>query len=98
MPAAKTPAEADKLPGSPHDSAPKAARERRESERVITDWEQETTQLGRALALMTLDVSAIPSEKWAHRFIISLPSGSRRLCFAFLRSQICRSDGIAREA
>ena len=72
MPAAKTPAEADKLPGSPHDSAPKAARERRESERLITDWEQETTQLGRALALMTLDVSAMPSEKWAHRFIISL--------------------------
>jgi len=64
MPAAKTPAEADKLPGSPHDSAPKAARERRESERLITDWEQETTQLGRALALMTLDVSAMPSEKW----------------------------------
>jgi hypothetical protein len=26
MPAAKTPAEAAKLPGSPHDSAPKAAR------------------------------------------------------------------------
>ena len=72
MPAAKTPAEADKLPGSAHDSAPKAARERRESERLITDWEQETTQLGRALALMTLDVSAMPSEKWAHRFIISL--------------------------
>jgi len=72
MPAAKTPAEADKLPGSPHDSTPKAARERRESERLITDWEQETTQLGRALALMTLDVSAMPSEKWAHRFIISL--------------------------
>jgi hypothetical protein len=63
---------ADKLPGSPHDSAPKAARERRESQRLITDWEQETTQLGRALALMTLDVSAMPSEKWAHRFIISL--------------------------
>ena len=72
MPAAKTPAEADKLPGSPLDSAPKAARERRESERLITDLEQETTQLGRALALMTLDVSAMPSEKWAHRFIISL--------------------------
>ena len=73
MPAAKTPAEADKLPGSPLDSAPKAARERRESERLITDWEQETTQLGRSLALMTLDVSAMPSEKWANRFIIALP-------------------------
>ena len=62
MPAAKTPAEAAKLPGSPHDSAPKAARERRESERLITDWEQETTQLGRALALMTLDVSVRSSK------------------------------------
>jgi len=72
MPAVKTPAESDKLPGSPHDSAPQAARERREAERLITDWKQETTQLGRALALMTLDVSAMPSEKWAHRFIISL--------------------------
>ena len=46
MPAVKTPAESDKLPGSPHDSAPEAARERREAERLITDWKQETTQLG----------------------------------------------------
>jgi hypothetical protein len=73
MPAANLPAEANELPGAPHDSTPKVvARERRESERVITDWEQETMRLARALTLMTLDVSAMPSEKWAHRFIIAL--------------------------
>ena len=61
-----------KLPELPHDSARTAPLERREAERVITDWEQETTRLGRALALMTLNVSVLPSEKWAHRFIIAL--------------------------
>ena len=35
MPAVKTPAESDKLPGSPHDSAPEATRERREAEQLI---------------------------------------------------------------
>ncbi|HEY1432901.1 MAG TPA: hypothetical protein VGF39_14940 [Stellaceae bacterium] len=35
-----------------------AARERRESEKLVTDWEQEKRRLGDALALMTLDVSA----------------------------------------
>jgi hypothetical protein len=47
-----------------------------DTERLVNQpvhpWEQETTQLGRALALVTLDVSAMPSEKWAHRFVISL--------------------------
>ena len=49
-----------------------AARERRESEIVITDWEEETRRLGRALALMTLDLSAMTGPKWAHRFVISV--------------------------
>jgi hypothetical protein len=73
MPPPNLPAEANELPAAPHDSTPRVvARERRESERVITDWAQETTRLGRALTLMTLDISAMPSERWAHRFIIAL--------------------------
>jgi hypothetical protein len=71
MPADNLPVDAGQLPDSPHDSVPKPL-ERREAERVITDWEQETTRLGRSLALMTLDVSAMPSEKWACRFVIAL--------------------------
>ena len=48
------------------------ARERRESERLVTDWEQETRRLGNALALMTLDVSAMSGPKWAHRFVVAV--------------------------
>jgi hypothetical protein len=43
-----------------------------ESKKVITDWEEETQRLGRALALMKLDFSAMTGPKWAHRFIISV--------------------------
>ena len=57
---------------SPDDQTSSAALERRESEKVITDWEDETRRLGRALALMTLDFSAMTGPKWAHRFIISV--------------------------
>ena len=72
MPAANLPVIVDEPLGSPHRSAPKVARERRESERAITDWEQETKRLGRALTLMTLNVSEMTSERWAHRFIIAV--------------------------
>ena len=48
------------------------ARERRESEKLVTDWEQEKRRLGDALALMTLDVSAMSGPKWAHRFVIAV--------------------------
>ena len=47
-------------------------RERRESEQLVTDWEHETRRLGDALALMTLDVSAMSGPKWAYRFIIAV--------------------------
>src|SRR6201997_5641930 len=57
---------------SPDDPTSRAAPERRESEKVITDWEEETRRLGRALALMTLDFSPMTGPKWAHRFIISV--------------------------
>jgi hypothetical protein len=72
MPVARIPLQPDILHNEPHDSAPKAVRERRESEQVITDWEQETRRLGHALALMTLDTSAMASPKWAYRFIIAV--------------------------
>jgi thioesterase domain-containing protein len=39
MPADNLPVDAGQLPDSPHDSVPKPL-ERREAERVITDWEQ----------------------------------------------------------
>ena len=74
MPADDLPIEPDRLPDAPHVKTPIAARERRETERLITDWERETRQLGHALALMTLDVSAMTAPKWAHRFIIALDS------------------------
>jgi hypothetical protein len=48
------------------------ARERRESEQLITDWEQETRRLGDALALMTLDISVMSGPKWAHRFVMAV--------------------------
>ena len=57
---------------SPDDPTSSAAPERRESEKVITDWEEETRRLGRALALMELDFSAMTGSRWAHRFIISV--------------------------
>jgi hypothetical protein len=46
--------------------------ERRVSEQLVTDWEQETRRLGHALALMTLDTSTMSGPKWAHRFIIDV--------------------------
>src|SRR5260370_31881363 len=73
MPAANLPDVTNELREAPHDSAPKAVgRDRRESEQLITDWEQETQRLGRALALMTLDFSAMMGPKWAHRFVIAV--------------------------
>ena len=55
-----------------HDRALSAAPERRVSEQLITEWEQERRRLRHALALMTLDVSAITGPKWAYRFIIAI--------------------------
>jgi hypothetical protein len=49
-----------------------AGRERRVSEQLITDWEEETRRLGHALAFMKLDTPAMRGPKWAHRFIIAI--------------------------
>ena len=73
------------------------ARERRESERLVTDWEQEKRWLGDALALMTLDVSAMWPEVGTpvcHR----RPSNRRGFILAFLRRQTRLALGIAAEA
>jgi hypothetical protein len=57
---------------SPNDVAVSAGQERRVSEQLITDWQEETRRLGHALASMTLDTSAMTGPKWAHRFIIAV--------------------------
>jgi hypothetical protein len=54
--------------------AVRAGRERRVSEQLITDWEEERRRLGNALAFMTLDASAMTGPKWTHRFIIAVNS------------------------
>ncbi|HJU17903.1 MAG TPA: hypothetical protein VJ770_15710 [Stellaceae bacterium] len=51
-----------------------AGRERRVSEQLISDWQEETRRLGHALALMTLEASAMTGPKWTHRFIIAVNS------------------------
>jgi hypothetical protein len=72
VPTANLPVEPDTLPDAPEENALSAARERRESEQLITDWERETQRLGHALARMTLDVSAMTGPKWTHRVIIAI--------------------------
>jgi hypothetical protein len=57
---------------SPDDTALSAGRERRVTEQLIIDWQEETRRLGHALAFMTLDTSAMTGPKWAHRFIIAV--------------------------
>jgi hypothetical protein len=56
---------------SPTDEAI-APQERRDSERVIKDWQWETRRLGRALALIDLNVAEMTGEKWANRFVIAI--------------------------
>jgi hypothetical protein len=53
-------------------AAEAAARERREAERVITDWEDETRRLSHVLALLTLNTSEMTTDKWTYRFIVAL--------------------------
>ena len=98
MPADDLPIEPDRLPDAPHEKTPIAARERRETERFITDWERETRQLRHALALMTLDVSAMTGPKWAHRFIIAVDPVVEELVLPFLRREIRLALGIAGDA
>jgi hypothetical protein len=57
---------------APNVSAGAAERERRVTEQLITDWEQETRRLGDACALMTLDLSTMTGPKWVHRFVMAI--------------------------
>ena len=57
---------------SPDGAAMSAGRERRVTEQLINDWQEETRRLGHALAFMTLNTSAMTGPKWAHRFIIAV--------------------------
>ena len=57
---------------SPDGAAVSVGRERRVTEQLISDWQEETRRLGHALAFMTLNTSAMTGPKWAHRFIIGV--------------------------
>jgi hypothetical protein len=73
MPAPTSPLEAKEAPEAPDETVPKAAgRERREAERLIADWEDETRRLSHVLALLTLNTVEMATEKWACRFIVAL--------------------------
>jgi hypothetical protein len=72
MPKDDMPAEAGQRLETPQVNDSAMARERRVSEQLITDWEGEARRLGHALALMTLDRSAMTGPKWEHRFIIAV--------------------------
>jgi hypothetical protein len=72
MPKDDMPAEAGERLETPQVNDSAMPRERRVSEQLITDWEGEARRLGHALALMTLDRSAMTGPKWEHRFIISV--------------------------
>jgi hypothetical protein len=73
MPAPTSPLEAKEAPEAPDETVPKAAgRERREAERLIADWEDETRRLSHVLALLTLNTGEMATEKWACRFIVAL--------------------------
>ena len=69
---ANSPVEAGELRETQNVSTVVTERERRVTEQLITDWEQETRRLGDAVALMTLDVSTMTGPKWAHRFIMAI--------------------------
>jgi hypothetical protein len=84
MPAPIVPLDAKEAPEAPDEMVPKAAgRERREAERVITDWEDETRRLSHVLALLTLKTSEMTTEKWANRFIVALRPAIEDCTFLF---------------
>jgi hypothetical protein len=84
MPAPTSPLEAKEAPEAPDETVPKAAgRERREAERLIADWEDETRRLSHVLALLTLKTSEMTTEKWANRFIVALRPAIEDCTFLF---------------
>jgi hypothetical protein len=69
---ANSPVGASELPEVQNISIVAAAQERRVTEQLITDWEQETRRLRDVVALMMLDSSTMTGPKWAHRFIMAI--------------------------
>jgi hypothetical protein len=68
---------------SSHDNALTAARERRETERAILYWEQETRRLASALTWITLNFAEMATEMWAYRFIVSVDAAAGDGAFLF---------------
>ena len=84
MPAPHLPVRAAEVPEASDEPASKlAAQERREAERVITDWQDETRRLSHVLALLTLNTSEMTTEKWACRFIVALRPAIEDCTFLF---------------
>ncbi|MBV9860719.1 MAG: hypothetical protein JO267_01075 [Alphaproteobacteria bacterium] len=56
-----------------HDEpVPTTGFERREAERAIAYWAHKTAQLGTTPTVSALDLGAIGSEAWSHRFVIAV--------------------------
>ncbi|MBV8737861.1 MAG: hypothetical protein JO007_11505 [Alphaproteobacteria bacterium] len=69
---ANSPFGAGELREAQNGSTVAAVQERRVTEQLITDWEQETRRLGDVVALTALDLSIMTGSKWAHRFIMAI--------------------------
>jgi hypothetical protein len=47
-------------------------RERRESERAISYWQKKIEKLGKSATVAALDLAAINTKDWSHRFVIAV--------------------------
>jgi hypothetical protein len=93
-----TSAPTSQQPEPAEETAPNVGRERREAERAIVDWEQETRRLGRALAWMTLNASEMTSEKWSHRFIMAMGPAIKGCAFLFYGAKFGALMGLPEKA
>jgi hypothetical protein len=59
-------------PMSVDEPEPGTGRERRESERAIAYWENKVVRLGGGATVAALDLGAIQSPEWSHRFVIAV--------------------------
>jgi len=94
MPAGNPSVRADDPLAPSREGTPIAVSERRETERAITDWEEERRRLGHQLALMTLNVSEMAGEKWAYRFIIAVDPVVEYCALLFCGSKFAAMMGL----
>ena len=80
---------------SPDGAAASVGRERRVTEQLISDWQEETRRLGHALAFMTLNTSAMTGAKVGASVHHRRQSNGRAFLFALLRRWLCIASGIA---